>query len=74
MRGIILAAAVDLTLAACKTIAEQHHAQCLGYGFTQGTDGYATCRMNLDQNRKTRIAQALGCSATIWMRAARQSG
>ena len=33
--------------------------QCVGYGFTQGTDQFASCRMRLDQNRRQRIQNAL---------------
>ena len=33
-------------------------ATCTGYGFKPGTDAYGTCRMNLDNQRAQRKAEA----------------
>ena len=59
MRGTVLVVTAGLALVGCKTVEERHHAECIGYGFSKGTDGYATCRMTLDQNRKAAVDRML---------------
>jgi hypothetical protein len=61
MRFFVLALAA-LTLTGCAKEYWMHepvqqalsdHTTCKDYGFEQGTDLYAQCRMNVDQNRAT---------------------
>ena len=55
-----------LGLSACATpeqLAAEDAAACQSYGFTRGTDAFATCMMTLDQQRKgapPRVGVGLG--------------
>lgn len=33
-------------------IAADHHERCIGYGFRQGTEAYANCRLQADTQRR----------------------
>jgi hypothetical protein len=57
----LLAPVVAATLAACTSMTPQERravdeAQCRDYGFTPGTDGFASClqRIDLDRRQATR--------------------
>jgi hypothetical protein len=59
--------AVVLFLAACvspeqRAVARQaaDRDQCINYGFQEGTDAYAECRMTIDQQRRARKAAITG--------------
>lgn len=64
MRYLILAGALVLT--SCITTEEQriarYHERCAGYGFTPGTDSFATCVMQQDAARRQIGAAILGAA------------
>jgi hypothetical protein len=49
LRKLVTIAALSLTLAGCGTTAKQIDQICRGYGFRPGTEGFANCRMQVDQ-------------------------
>lgn len=53
-----------LSLAGCKTmdeaIAERDDAKCLSYGVQKGSQQYTDCRLQLERNRSSERAAALG--------------
>lgn len=59
----LLAAFTLLALAGCgpttAELAAQDTAKCENYGFTPGSQGFASCRMHLDQHRQQMLLDAL---------------
>lgn len=74
-RGLVgLACIGALALAGCATseeLASRDDAACTSYGYRVGTDGYANCRLSMDQQRQARRQAALmNMSASMQQQAA----
>jgi hypothetical protein len=67
-KRLIGAAVILAALSACNTpesIARDHDVYCRKFGFVPGTDGYANCRMTVENHRQSRLGTAFGTPAVI---------
>lgn len=83
MKAAVLGVAL-VVLSGCfadpKTLAEEDHQSCVGYGFQPGSEIYGQCRMKLDVERRNdrarrqqNVAASLQRTSDGYFRAARQT-
>lgn len=68
MNRLIWTVGLLVVLAGCNTpekVAADHDAYCRKFGFVPGTDGYANCRMTVENHRQSRLGTAFGAPAVI---------